>query len=307
MGNSRVIYKKPSSSTLTQITTPNLRTDYSIFLPLEIIHKENSISLQKLKQASIITDFSELCSQQRVAKLQELSSPILELSIKNQRLVDTIKLTPSGWEGSKRQSKDGLILFGSKFKDSEGAVVVDYKLKLTNPSYSDKNRGPHFMIFFDLDLSKFFIRDLMVGLGTFIRIKDQVVLEDDFLLSFGETFVLVNVIPKSHDDCYPKLRLKVIGGNNFSEIFYFRAKEFYLSSIVIGRNKKCQVCVEDSTISKQHASIFFSINKKWVIIDGTATRNSLNGSWLFASKDLELETDTEIKACESILKVLKIL
>lgn len=186
-------------------------------------------------------------------------------------------------------------------------IVVDYKLRLSSPSYSSKNRGPHFMIFFNVALNRYFIRDLMIGMGTFIRIKEQTVLENDYLLSFGETFVLVNVLPKTHYDCYPKLRLKVIGGNNFSEVFYFRAQEFYLSSIVIGRNRKCQVCVEDSTISKQHASIFFGINKKWVIIDGTATRNSLNGTWLFASKDLEINEETEIKACESIIKVMKVL
>lgn len=160
------------------------------------------------------------------------------------------------------------------------------------------------MIFFDIVKKKYFIRDLMVGLGTFIRIKESLVLENDYLLCFGETYMLVNIINKGCEDSYSKLRLKIIGGNNFSEVLYFKAQEFYMSNIVIGRNRTCQIYIEDSTVSKQHASIFFSIYKQWVIIDGTATRNSLNGTWVFASKDIELAPNMEIKACESVLRVL---
>ena len=205
---------------------------------------------------------------------------------------------------SKRQGKDGVVYFGTNSKDPEGKIVLDYKLRLGNPVLGKKTFGPHFMVFFDPNRKKYFVRDLMVGLGTFIRVKEALVLENDHLLSFGETYILVNIINWGHEGKYPKLRLKVIGGNNFSEVFYFTAKEFYMSTILIGRSRNCQVYIEDSTVSKQHASIFFSIYKQWVIIDGTANRNSLNGTWLFASKDIELTPNLEIKACESNLKVL---
>lgn len=289
---------------MTQVTTPNPHIDFNTILPIEIIHKENSLSLLRLKQTSINTDLTEWSHTLRIKALQEIQGHSLELSIINQKKTNILLLTPLGLTNSKRQVKDGVVYFGSNFRDSNSNIIIDYKLKLSNPIYGKKTLGPHFMVFFDLNKKTYFIRDLMVGLGTFVRVKEAMVLENDHLLSFGETYILVNIVNWGHEGGYPKLRLKVIGGNNFSEIFYFTAQEFYLSTIVVGRNRNCQVYIEDSTVSKQHASIFFSIYKQWVIIDGTANRNSLNGTWVFASKDIELTANLEIKACESVLKVL---
>jgi len=228
-----------------------------------------------------------------------------QLLIKTNKRTEVINITPKGIDPPTREARDGVVYFGCKKKDKNGLVAVDYKLRVSNSKYREKYRGPHFMIYFDPSTLRFYLHDLVIGFGTFIRISHTLSLENDQLLNLGDSFILVNIIPRYDSDNYPKLRLKAVNSLNISEVFYFNAQEFYLCSIVIGRSTRCQVFIDDSMISKQHASIVFTADKKWVVIDGTANKNSLNGTWLYASKDCKLEPGLEFKACESVFKVIK--
>ena len=161
------------------------------------------------------------------------------------------------------------------------------------------------MIYFDLDEKAYFLHDLALGFGCFLRITDTMVLEDDFLISIGESFMLINLIHKTQSDIYPRLRVKIFGGQCPEEIFYFHAQEYYLRNIVIGRSQNCQIVVHDTLISKKHAGIYFTSDRNWVIIDGCTAKNSTNGTWLYVKHDVKLVTGMEFKACESIFKVIK--
>ena len=160
------------------------------------------------------------------------------------------------------------------------------------------------MIYFDLSEHSYYLHDLMIGFGTFVKINENLVLENDYLLAIGETFILVNILSKNLEDMHPRLRLKISTNNGNWENFYFQAQEYYLRNILIGRSKKCQVVINDWMISKHHASIFFTSDKTWVLIDGSVTKNSTNGTWLYVSQDIKLTAGMEFKACESIFKVI---
>lgn len=262
-------------------------------------------SFDQFKQESINVNLTEWSTTERLARIQEVDDTVLQVSVKTNKRIEIINITPKGIEPPVRDARDGVVYFGCKKKDKNGSVAVDYKLRVSNSKYREKYRGPHFMIYFDLNYKNFFLHDLVIGFGTFLKISHTLSLENDQLLNLGDSFILVNIIPRYESDNYPKLRLKAVNGNNISEIFYFNAQEFYLSSIVIGRSTRCQVYIDDSMISKQHASIVFTADKKWVIIDGTANKNSLNGTWLYVSKDCKLEPGLEFKACESVFRVIK--
>ena len=239
-----------------------------------------------------------------MARIQGIDCESIGLVIKNSEKFQEIRIFPQGIEPPVRNLRDGVVYFGCKRKDLQGNTVVDYVCNLSNKSLSDKYRGPHFMIYFDLSEKAYFLHDLALGFGSFLRITETLVLEDDFLLSIGESFMLVNLIHKTQCDMYPRLRVKLFGGQCPEEIFYFHPQEFYLCNIVVGRSQKCQVTVHDTLISKQHASIFFTSDRNWVIIDGTATTNSTNGTWLYINHDIKLANGMEFKACESIFKVI---
>jgi hypothetical protein len=200
--------------------------------------------------------------------------------------------------------RDGVVYFGVKRKNHLGEVVVDHKTEINKKKYSEELRGPHFMIYFDPGTKEYFLHDLMIGFGTFVKISHTMVLQNQHLLNFGDSFVLVNIVPRYENDNYPKLKLKVVNRSNESQIFYFNAQEFYLSSIIIGRSRGCHVFIDDAMISKQHASVIFTAGQKWVVIDGTPNKNSLNGTWVYPQSDWKLEEGTEFKACEAVFKVI---
>ena len=59
-------------------------------------------------------------------------------------------------------------------------------------------------------------------------------------------------------------------------------------------------------MSRHQCKIDF-INDKWMVRDGDGENPSTNGTWLFAEEELKLETETLIKAGQSIFKVNMIL
>lgn len=70
----------------------------------------------------------------------------------------------------------------------------------------NKVRGRHFQIEFKLEKSTYYIKDLGIGYGTFIRLDYTLViitlikaLRDNFLINIGETFMVVNIIEKIDD------------------------------------------------------------------------------------------------------------
>lgn len=74
-------------------------------------------------------------------------------------------ITAAGWPSSKRKSRDGVIYFGSLSDKSEDNKLIDYDMNITMTS-KDQNKEKKiikessivFMIYFNLDECKYFIR-----------------------------------------------------------------------------------------------------------------------------------------------------
>ena len=78
----------------------------------------------------------------------------------------------------------------------------------------------------------FFIRDLGVGYGTFVRLDYPLIIKDNHLINIGESFLVANIIEKNEDLSHlsqqqigssmlsnknMQLKLKVYGVNNNGE------------------------------------------------------------------------------------------
>ncbi len=108
----------------------------------------------------------------------------------------------------------------------------------------------------------YFIKDLGIGFGAFVRLEIPLELKDNHLLNLGESFIIVNLVNEkfslanysisTHDskessDCSQKLRLKLFGGPCTGEVFYFKPDS---DVIKIGRSTQCDVAIEDAVLSK---------------------------------------------------------
>ena len=59
----------------------------------------------------------------------------------------------------------------------------------------DKYLGRYFQIYYNFSLNGYFLRDLGNGLGTFIKIKDSMLLKDNSLINIGDCYIVINFDP----------------------------------------------------------------------------------------------------------------
>ena len=125
-----------------------------------------------------------------------------------------LNISSIGLEGSKRSANDGSTYFGCK-KKQNGNIVNDFIMPVKEKELSDQHRGRHFVIYFHQDKHQFFVRDLAIGFGAFMRVDSSLVryiqqLKDNFLINIGESFLVVN-LNSSDTASSTQLRLKVFG------------------------------------------------------------------------------------------------
>ena len=102
----------------------------------------------------------------------------------------TIEIDPYGYTNSKREKKDGITYFGYQ----TGEWGVDYELKNPDNFYNDDAfNGKHFMIKFNPDDLKYYIKDLGRGFGTFVKIQEWIELKNNLLLNIGENYIVFSL------------------------------------------------------------------------------------------------------------------
>ncbi len=112
-------------------------------------------------------------------------------------------------EESKRGDPDGFTYFGCKKKvtKKDGAtqtkvVINDFVIPSKNAATAEQHRGRHFQIWFDPDNMAYFIKDLGIGYGVFVKIFEPVVLKDNMLINVGEAYIVVYLLkdndPEEH-------------------------------------------------------------------------------------------------------------
>jgi len=244
----------------------------------------------------------------RTSLLAHLSGgSMLRLKVVNSHTLQknsVIDIGPKGYYNSPRN--DGIAFFGCKKKDKDKkAQVNDFSIPVSKTDFLEELRGRQFMIFYDPEVDSYFIRDLGVGFGVFVRIETSTTLKDNQLINIGESYFIVNIDKPVLKQGYSRLRVKVYGGITAGEVLYFSAAEFFNNKITIGRDKTCDVFIDDKLLSKVQASIFYSATAGWVLFDGDIEkqRPSTNGTWLYPNSPIQLQNSQEFKSNSTLLKV----
>ena len=252
------------------------------------------------------------------------NSNILQITIVNSQTLSTgtkLKINPRGMvTGSLRNANDGITYFGYIDPEGDDETTVDYVLP---PKYVpngkggnennkiEKYSGRYFQIAYNSVLKEYYLRDLGNGLGTFVKIKTQMILKDNSLINIGDSYLVVNFDPplektEGNEEGTIESRYQGIGRklivNLYDEKRDNQKKTYSFTPgakiIRVGRRKHGNdIELEDSLVSKVNSNITYHEKEGWVIRDGNEicsptgeiiSQTSTNGTWFLAIEDFKI-------------------
>lgn len=103
------------------------------------------------------------------------------------------EIIPTGLESSKRATKDNCVYAGTLEK--QGNLIANDILLPEDEKGAGKR---HFMIKYNKGKSysekqNYFLKDMGDGMGTFIRIEQPLKLKNSYIVSFGDSHMMVNI------------------------------------------------------------------------------------------------------------------
>lgn len=98
------------------------------------------------------------------------------------------EIFPYGLKSSLRNSKDGCVYAGCSEKS--GMVRIN---DIILPEDEKGVGSRHFMIQYFKEKGTYMIKDMGEGMGTFIRLDKPLRLQNNFIVSFGESHVIIQV------------------------------------------------------------------------------------------------------------------
>ena len=272
---------------------PELLVSEYVFEPQAVrLQKSGRFDPSQSKELSVIRE--SLVTDHREAsvdlpRLQQVvdSAPVLHLKVLSSNSLSrdsVISLTALGYPYSPRHASDGHTYFGCV---SNNESQLDFFIP------DGHTAGQHFLIYFDLVKEAYFISDLGVGFGTFLKIDGPLQLKTNYLILLGANFALVSFA----DEC---LELKLFGVEETKSVYTFEPRPE--TPITIGRKAKCDVQLNDSLASKVQVTIQFSSFEDCVLCDGQPDRPSTNGTWLYLSESHEIRDGMVFKAMHTLFE-----
>ena len=245
--------------------------------------------------------------QKLVDKADKLEIEIINSLSENSN--STIEINSLGMvQGSKRKAKDGITYFGlidednSYIDTNNNNQDVDYIIN-TNEIINEENNnllGRHFRIRFDINMMKYYIKDLGRGFGTFKKIINKAKIKDSYLLNIGNSYIVCTFGVDEYyqegmgiEDGDKTLNIKVFSEIPQTEPHFFNPKQF--KRVYIGRDISCNIIVDDSLLSRVHCTIEYNDEEGWVIYDGkinddeSKNKPSTNGTWLYLIEEIPIE------------------
>ena len=290
-----------------------------------------------------MTDILELLNikvsyNQRLSQINEILNqtetnyPELNLTIVSSSLNYNQKnyiITPTGIKNSKRDAKDGIVLFGYERKnkicdsnlntdnkednnlntetihnleESEDFLFNDFVFPLEE---KEENYGlyefPNFAIYFDTNDKNYYIKDFNTGVGALMKIKKYTI-EGSTLINIGSNYIVVNIeknkiILKIFNNTILENKSSNENNRKNCDVKEFKIENNKKTSITIGRSKKCNIVIDDVMLSKIHTSIEYNPkDKKFYLYDGDSQKESTNGTWVFILNPIKINNNFTFKA-----------
>ena len=251
------------------------------------------------------------------SKYSLLNLTVVSSTLKYPKSVYSI--SPLGLQNSKRNGKDGIVLFGYERKkensSSENNININSE---TNDESTVKdflfndfifpiegnedNNGiyesPNFAIYYNLEDNNYYIKDFNTGVGALMKIK-KYVMEGNTLINIGGNYLVV-YIEKN------KILIKIFNNSILEntqpkdsncDIKQINLEENSNSYTSIGRSQHCDIIIEDMLLSKVQCCIEYnSKTKKIYLCDGDGKKESTNGTWVFILNPTKITDNFMFKA-----------
>ena len=241
-------------------------------------------------------------------EIKEASTLILEEKDCNLFNGEKVKINAAGMIGG-RGMWDGVTIFGSNPNqvdalnaNKEGNTLkADFILNLKH-QYS----YPYiFMIYFDKKLKSYLIRSYSCENNDnrilYIKLTKgyNLTLEQKEIIFVGNIIFQISPIENNH--------LEITNLSN-QDASIPPKQTFNPSSqkeVTIGRNKNCDFSFPDNkSFSRIQTTFEFDEeSQKWVIIDGSRTRSSTNGTWVFCSHSFHVKDKMIVKILNNIIQI----
>lgn len=210
-------------------------------------------------------------------------------------------------ENSLRNAEDGKIFFGYD-KDLANnknylsdSVKLDYLLMPKDNEYNEKFIGIHFVIKYDENNYKYYIKDLGSGYGTFIKLVSPLRIINNLLINIGDTFIVFSLNEENEN-----ISLKLFTGDEQTETYEFTPDK---KIITIGRDKMSDIYIEDKLLSRKQCYIYYKNDEndkqknKWFIKDGDIKgKKSTNDTWMYSFKDTLIYDQMIFKTNHNLFK-----
>ena len=275
---------------------------------------------------NIRTPYQERISQiNNIIKQPNSKYTLLNLTVVSSTLKypkSVYSISPYGLQNSKRNGKDGIVIFGYERKkdyiNSENNLIINSEtndeIKGKDFLYNDfifpiegneENNGlyesPNFAIYYNIEDNNYYIKDFNTGIGALMKIK-KFVMEGNTLINIGGNY-LVAYIENN------RILIKIFNNSilentphkdsNFTncDIKQIELDENISSCTTIGRSQNCDIIIEDMMLSKLQCSIEYNAkSKKIYLIDGDGKKESTNGTWVFILNPTKITDNFMFKA-----------
>ena len=242
------------------------------------------------------------------AEIKEASTLILEEKDCNLFNGEKVKINASGMIGG-RGMMDGVTIFGSSHNQGDAlnsnkegnTLKADFILNLKN-QYS----YPYiFMIYFDKDIKSYLIRSYSCENNDnrilYIKLTKgySLTLEQKEIIFVGNIIFQVSPIENNH------LEITNLSNQDASippkQVFDPSSKK----EVTIGRNKTCDFFFPgNKSFSRTQTTFEFDEeSQKWVIVDGSRTKSSTNGTWVFCSHSFLVKDKMTVGILNNIIQI----
>jgi hypothetical protein len=274
---------------------------------LELLNITNSYDSRK-------KEIQDYINQKKPYKTLNLTVASTTLNFKKTEYM----INPSGMQEAEGRTthQDGIVLFGyepfiESKEETEDEIqptsVFDFSFPVEHENSINLNEFPSFAIYFNTKDEEYYIKDFNIGIGALMKIKEYK-FDNNILINIGINYLVICV----EDD---NLIVKIFNSNileKSEDEKKFDSKIFKISKnkdleITIGRNKKCDVSIEDMMISKIQSTIKYKSKEgEFYLYDGNKEKESMNGTWVYILNPI-LITDNFIFKAEHTLFVVNLI
>lgn len=286
-----------------------------------ILYKRKQIMKEVLQNLKLNNSYNDRQKEieEYISKSKAYKSLNLTVASSSLHFPKTIfSITPNGLiEKDSKIIKDGIMLFGyeanSHIEEEIGeenykhSSIYDFIFPIENENSLYLCEFPSFCIYFDTKDENYYIKDFSVGIGALMKIKKYKI-GNETLINIGSNYLVINI---ENDNITIKIFNNSILEKN-TEQRNFDIKKFTINKkadklITIGRNKKCDVVIEDMMMSKIQCCIKYnSKDKSFYLYDGNSEKESMNGTWVYILNPIMITDNFTFKA-EHTLFVIKII